>query len=184
MKSILNSNQSHQPDEYGHIEAHFKRHENAHWTLEEIKLEKDKTNWMKSEIIDDNAKQFATNVFRFFTQGDEDIQDAYTDIYLPVIKNQNIRGMMLSFANREVLHVKAYRKLIVDLGQILTGNEKAVYKQDVGVYDWQKKGSYKIWNHLGSIFGLSGKSALPITDETSEGPIWAVKKAEIFENLR
>ena len=116
MKSILNSNHSHQPDEYGHIEAHFKRHENAHWTLEEIKLEKDKTNWMKSEIIDDNAKQFATNVFRFFTQGDEDIQDAYTDIYLPVIKNQNIRGMMLSFANREVLHVKAYRKLIVDLG--------------------------------------------------------------------
>jgi hypothetical protein len=77
-----------------------------------------------------------------------------------------------------------YSKLIVDFGQILTGNEKAVYKQDVGVYDWQKKGSYKIWNHLGSIFGLSGKSALPITDETSEGPIWAVKKAEIFENLR
>ena len=77
-----------------------------------------------------------------------------------------------------------YSKLIVDFGQILTGNEKAVYKQDVGVYSWQKQGSYKIWNHLGSIFGLSGKSALPITDATSEGPIWAVKKAEIFENLR
>jgi ribonucleoside-diphosphate reductase beta chain len=116
MKSILNSNSSHQPDEYGVIEAHFKRHENAHWTLDEIKLEKDRTNWLKPEIIDDNTKEFATNVFRFFTQGDEDIQDAYTDCYIPVIKNQNIRGLMLSFANREVLHVKAYRKLISDLG--------------------------------------------------------------------
>jgi ribonucleoside-diphosphate reductase beta chain len=116
MKSILNSNTSHQPDEYGIIEAHFKRHENAHWTLDEIKLEKDRTNWLKPEIIDDNTKEFAKNVFRFFTQGDEDIQDAYTDCYLPVIKNQSIRGLMLSFANREVLHVKAYRKLISDLG--------------------------------------------------------------------
>lgn len=77
-----------------------------------------------------------------------------------------------------------YAKIVTDLGQIITGSDKAVYKQDVGVYSWQKQGRYKLWNHLGSIFGLSGKSALPLTDETAEGPIWAVKKAEIFENLR
>jgi hypothetical protein len=77
-----------------------------------------------------------------------------------------------------------YSKILGDFGQILTGNEKAIYKQDVGVYSWQKEGRYKLWNHLGSIFGLSGKSALPLTENMEEGPIWAIKKAEIFENLR
>jgi hypothetical protein len=77
-----------------------------------------------------------------------------------------------------------YSKILGDFGQILTGNEKAIYKQDVGVYSWQKEGKYKLWSHLGSIFGLSGKSALPLTENMEEGPIWAIKKAEIFENLR
>jgi LysM repeat protein/GTP cyclohydrolase FolE2 len=68
-----------------------------------------------------------------------------------------------------------YSKILVDLGLILTGSDKAVYKQEVGPYTWQKEGRYKIWNHLGSVFGISGKNA---------SPIWAVKKAEMFENLR
>jgi LysM repeat protein len=68
-----------------------------------------------------------------------------------------------------------YSKILVDLGLILTGSDKAVYKQEVGPYAWQKEGRYKIWNHLGSVFGISGKNA---------SPIWAVKKAEMFENLR
>lgn len=68
-----------------------------------------------------------------------------------------------------------YSKILVDLGLIITGSDKAVYKQDVGVYPWQKEGKYKIWNHLGSIWGISGKNV---------SPVWAIKKAEIFENLR
>jgi hypothetical protein len=67
---------------------------------------------------------------------------------------------------------------------IVTGNDKALYKQEVGPYSWQKEGSYKIWNHIGQIFGLSGKNVIPPSEEWGSGPIWAVKKAEIFENLR
>jgi LysM repeat protein len=77
-----------------------------------------------------------------------------------------------------------YSKIVTDLGLILTGNDKAVYKQEVGPYSWQKEGSYKIWNHIGQIFGLSGKNVIPPAGEWESGPIWAIKKAEIFENLR
>ena len=77
-----------------------------------------------------------------------------------------------------------YSKLVEDLGMIVTGNDKALYKQEVGPYSWQKEGSYKIWNHIGQIFGLSGKNVIPPSEEWGSGPIWAVKKAEIFENLR
>jgi hypothetical protein len=68
-----------------------------------------------------------------------------------------------------------YLKILTDLGYILTGNDKAIYKQDVGPYSWQEEGKYKLWNHLGGIFGLSGKNL---------SPYWAIKKNEIFTNLR
>ena len=68
-----------------------------------------------------------------------------------------------------------YLKIFKDLGYMLTGSDKAIYKQEVGPYSWQEEGKYKLWNHLGSIFGLSGKNA---------SPYWAIKKNEIFTNLK
>ena len=68
-----------------------------------------------------------------------------------------------------------YLKIFKDLGYMLTGSDKAIYKQEVGPYSWQEEGRYKLWNHLGSIFGLSGKNL---------SPYWAIKKNEIFTNLR
>ncbi len=71
--------------------------------------------------------------------------------------------------------IKLYGKILQDMIYWSTGNEKAYYKQDVGPYSWQEEGEFKLWNHLGSIFGLKGKNY---------DPIWAIKKAEMFENLR
>jgi hypothetical protein len=68
-----------------------------------------------------------------------------------------------------------YLKIFKDLGYLLTGNDKAIYQQEVGPYTWQEEGRYKLWNHLGGIFGLSGKNL---------SPYWAIKKNEIFTNLR
>lgn len=71
--------------------------------------------------------------------------------------------------------IDLYFKIFADLTNMLTGNNKAVYQQEVGPYSWQDEGSYKLWNHLGGIFGLSGKTA---------SPYWAIKKNEIFTNLK
>jgi len=67
-----------------------------------------------------------------------------------------------------------YQKLITDLWYMGTGDEKGIYKREVGPYVWQEEDRYKFWNHLGSLFGIKGKSY---------APIWAIKKAEQFENL-
>lgn len=71
--------------------------------------------------------------------------------------------------------IDVYGKIIEDLWNMSTGNEKAVYKREVGPYPWQQEDNYKLWNHLGSIFGIKGKT---------KSPIVAIKKAEMFENLR
>jgi len=67
-----------------------------------------------------------------------------------------------------------YSDMFMDIIYLLTGSEKAYYKREVGPYEWQKEESWKFWNHLGSTFGIKGKTA---------EPIWAIKKAEQFENL-
>jgi LysM repeat protein len=70
--------------------------------------------------------------------------------------------------------VDVYLKIMDDLWQIPMGNPDAIYKQDVGPYSWQKKGRYKLWNHIGSMYGLKGKN---------RDAMWAIKKYETFENL-
>jgi hypothetical protein len=68
-----------------------------------------------------------------------------------------------------------YGDLAMDMYGLLTGDDKAYYKQDVGPYRWQEKGSAKIWNDLAGVFGVKGKNV---------SPIWAIKKAEMAENLK
>ena len=68
-----------------------------------------------------------------------------------------------------------YAKLITDLFYIVTGSDKAYYKRAVGPYAWQDEGKYKLWNHFFSLFGIKGKNW---------SPEWAIKKAEMFENLK
>jgi hypothetical protein len=70
--------------------------------------------------------------------------------------------------------LELYSKIFMDVIYMATGSEKARYKQDVGPYSWQTEGSLKLLNHIGSIFGVKGKNV---------APIWAIKKAEAFDNL-
>jgi len=76
--------------------------------------------------------------------------------------------------------VKLYLKILEDLYFMATGDEKAVYKSEVGPYPWQMKDEdgtfdYKLWNHLFSLYGIKGKNY---------SPIQAIKSDEQFQNLR
>jgi hypothetical protein len=63
---------------------------------------------------------------------------------------------------------------MADLFHMATGDDSAIYKQDVGPYFWQEEGDYKLWNHIGGIFGVRGKNY---------DPIHAIKSRETFQNL-
>jgi ribonucleoside-diphosphate reductase beta chain len=62
-------------------------------------------------------KDFLTNIFRFFTQGDVDVAGGYYRIFLPLLgKHPEATMMMGSFAAREGIHIAAYSYLIETLG--------------------------------------------------------------------
>jgi hypothetical protein len=72
--------------------------------------------------------------------------------------------------------VDLYIKIMKDIYNISTDNPDAIYsQQDQGPYSWQKKGRYKLWNHLGAVYGVKGKN---------REPLWAIKKFETYENTK
>lgn len=59
--------------------------------------------------------------------------------------------------------IKLYAKIFEDVFNVSTFNSSAEYKKSVGPYAWQQEGRLKLWSHLLSIFGLSGRTGDPET---------------------
>lgn len=90
------------------------KHEQAHWLHTEVPMAEDVKDWKKKLTVEE--KQFLTNIFRFFTQGDIDVAGGYVKNYLPYFPQPEIRMMLSGFAAREALHIAAYSHLIETLG--------------------------------------------------------------------
>ncbi len=57
------------------------KHEQSHWLHTEVPMLEDVKDWKKK--LTPSEKQFLTNIFRFFTQGDIDVAGGYVKNYLP-----------------------------------------------------------------------------------------------------
>ena len=90
------------------------KHEQSHWLHTEVPMHEDVKDWKNR--LTASEKQFLTNIFRFFTQGDVDVAGGYVNNYLPHFPQPEIRMMLMGFAAREALHIAAYSHLIETLG--------------------------------------------------------------------
>jgi ribonucleoside-diphosphate reductase beta chain len=90
------------------------KHEQSHWLHTEVPMLEDVKDWKKN--LTESEKQFLTNIFRFFTQGDIDVAGGYVNNYLPHFPQPEVRMMLLGFSAREALHIAAYSHLIETLG--------------------------------------------------------------------
>jgi len=88
--------------------------EQSHWMLTEVPMAEDIKDWQNK--LTASEKKFLTNIFRFFTQSDLDVAGGYVKNYLPHFPQPEVRMMLLSFANRETMHIAAYSHLIETVG--------------------------------------------------------------------
>lgn len=60
--------------------------------------------------------------------------------------------------------IKQYAKILSDIAGHATPGEDAslYYQRDVGPYPWQQQESAKIWNHIGSMVGITGSDIDPV----------------------
>jgi ribonucleoside-diphosphate reductase beta chain len=111
------------------------KHEQAHWLHSEVPMAEDVKDWKKK--LTNEEKQFLTNIFRFFTQGDIDVAGGYVNNYLPYFPQPEIRMMLMGFAAREALHIAAYSHLIETLGMPeSTYNEFLEYQEMRDKHDY------------------------------------------------
>jgi ribonucleoside-diphosphate reductase beta chain len=113
--SLLEERTYYKPFKYPWAFQMFKKHEAAHWMVEEVEFKDDIYDWNKR--LSDEEKNLLTQLFRFFTQADVDVAGGYSKIYLPKLGNHpELTMMMLSFGAREAIHIDAYSALIETVG--------------------------------------------------------------------
>ena len=85
-----------------------------HWLPEEVPLGDDVRDWQKN--LSGPEKNLVTQIFRFFTQADVEVNNCYLRHYTSVFKPTEVLMMMTAFAAMETVHVAAYSHLLDTIG--------------------------------------------------------------------
>lgn len=112
--SLLTPSEGYKPFRYPWAYELWKRQQQVHWMPEEIPLGKDVQDW--SSRLTDSEKNLLTQIFRFFTQSDIEVQDNYMEKLARVFKPTEIKMMLAVNANMETIHVDAYSLLVETVG--------------------------------------------------------------------
>ncbi len=112
--TVLDNRTALKPFSYPWAYAACKRQHQIHWMPEEIPMAEDVRDWHKN--LNNDEKEFLTQIFRFFTQADIDVASGYIDKFMPLFKPTEVRMMMTAFAAMEGIHIDAYSTLIETVG--------------------------------------------------------------------
>jgi ribonucleoside-diphosphate reductase beta chain len=110
-KSLLFSESTtYRPFRYPALVEMTKIHEQMAWGEWEGKLQDDLQQW-DSGIVVPFEKNHITQILRLFTTSDQVVGGNYVTKFLPLFKNNEARMALLSIANRESTHMRAYALL-------------------------------------------------------------------------
>ena len=121
-----------------------------HWLPEEVPLADDVKDWKKN--LTPGEKHLLTQIFRFFTQADIEVNNCYMQNYAQVFKPTEIQMMIAAFSNIETVHIAAYSHLLDTIGMPETEYQAFMkYKEMKDKYDYMQK------------FGVETPKAIAIT---------------------
>ncbi|RYY11734.1 MAG: ribonucleotide-diphosphate reductase subunit beta, partial [Alphaproteobacteria bacterium] len=112
--SLLQASKQYKPFEYPWAFEFWKRQQQLHWLPEEVPLGEDCRDW--AQKLSDHERNLLTQIFRFFTQADVEVQDCYHEKYGRVFKPTEIKMMLTAFSNMETVHIAAYSHLLDTIG--------------------------------------------------------------------
>ena len=112
--TVLDQSKAYKPFAYPWAVELTKKHEEVHWVEDEAELSEDVQDWRTKLSVQE--KDFIENILRLFTQSDVQVGSNYHEFLIPKMKNNEVRNMLASFANREGVHQRAYALLNDTLG--------------------------------------------------------------------
>ncbi len=111
---LLVPSHAYKPFRYPWAYDFWKKQQQVHWMPEEIPLGEDCKDWAAK--LDDNERNLLTQIFRFFTQSDIEVNDNYMERYARVFKPTEVKMMLSAFSNMETIHIAAYALLLETIG--------------------------------------------------------------------
>jgi ribonucleoside-diphosphate reductase beta chain len=112
--SLLESSPVYKPFRYPWAYDAWLQQQRIHWLPEEVPLADDVKDWQRT--LSPAEKNLLTQVFRFFTQSDVEVNNCYMRHYSRVFKPTEVQMMLAAFSNTETIHIAAYSYLLDTIG--------------------------------------------------------------------
>ena len=114
LPGLLTPSFAYKPFRYPWAYEYWKKQQQVHWMPEEVPLGEDLKDWATK--LNDKERNLLTQIFRFFTQSDVEVNDNYMERYSRVFKPTEVKMMLASFSNMETIHIAAYALLLETIG--------------------------------------------------------------------
>lgn len=136
--TLLNAPHIYKPFHYPWAYDAWLLQQRIHWLPEEVPLADDVKDW-KTKLSADE-KHLLTQIFRFFTQADIEVNNCYMKHYTQVFKPTEVQMMLGAFSNMETIHIAAYSHLIDTLGLPESEYQSFMkYKEMKDKYDYMQQ---------------------------------------------
>lgn len=136
--SLLNAQPIYKPFRYPWAYDAWLLQQRLHWLPEEVPMSDDIKDW-KSKLTS-SEKHLLTQIFRFFTQADIEVNNCYMKHYSRVFQPTEVLMMLSAFSNIETIHIDAYSKLIETINMPETEYQAFLkYKAMKDKYDFMQK---------------------------------------------
>jgi ribonucleoside-diphosphate reductase beta chain len=148
--SLLDAPSIYKPFAYPWAYDAWLMQQRIHWLPEEVPLAEDVRDWKHK--LSDGEKYLLTQIFRFFTQSDIEVNNCYMQHYAQVFKPTEIRMMLAVFSAMETVHIDAYSQLLDTIGMPESEYQAFLrYKEMKDKYDYMQT------------FGVETKEGIALT---------------------
>ncbi|TAF14334.1 MAG: ribonucleotide-diphosphate reductase subunit beta [Alphaproteobacteria bacterium] len=133
--TLLNAAPIYKPFNYPWAYDAWLMQQRIHWLPEEVPLADDVKDWKTTLTADE--RHLLTQIFRFFTQSDIEVNNCYMKHYAQVFQPTEVQMMLAAFSNMETIHIAAYSHLLDTLGIPETEYQAFLsYKEMKDKYDY------------------------------------------------
>jgi ribonucleoside-diphosphate reductase beta chain len=136
--SLLDSRPMYKPFSYPWAYDAWLMQQRIHWLPEEVPLADDVKDWHKT--LNDAERNLLTQIFRFFTQADVEVNNCYMKHYARVFQPTEVQMMLAAFSNMETIHIAAYSHLLDTIGMPEVEYQAFLhYKEMKDKYDYMQQ---------------------------------------------
>ncbi|OUR79891.1 ribonucleotide-diphosphate reductase subunit beta [Alphaproteobacteria bacterium 46_93_T64] len=136
--SLLDAKPVYKPFSYPWCYDAWLMQQQIHWLPEEVPLADDVKDWHKN--LTEDERNLLTQIFRFFTQSDIEVNNCYMRHYSRVFQPTEVQMMLAAFSNMETVHIAAYSHLLDTIGMPETEYSAFLhYKEMKDKYDYMQQ---------------------------------------------